>query len=176
MTKKISIAQLYALITAIGIVVFTFILYKSGVHLYLGGIAYLGIAFLLLMAILAALAQKKANGGAIPFQEALRIAFTIIAVGFAAQTLFNWILMNFIDTHFKQQVIDETLRRTEKLLRDWQYPPDKIEHDMAEQKASDPYSIRNQTMGFAIYSIVGFIFALIIAAIVKTKKTSPAGS
>lgn len=160
----------YGIIGGIALIIFSGILYKAGVKYYLGEVAYLGYAITIGLAATAALSERQAGGGYLDFRQALRTAFTVFVIALAAQTLFTWWLMDVFDTHFKGDVSDAILQRTETFLRGAGLTDDKLDQAMSVERSKDQYAPKYMIMGLAISYIAHFLIALLIAAIVKKKK------
>jgi hypothetical protein len=169
-TKRQNTGLKFGLIAGIGLIVFTWGLYRGGLELYLSRTAYLGYVISIGLAVTAALMQRKANGGILAFQAALKTAFTVLVLALAAQTLFAWFLLNHVDTHFKDMLAKATLDRTEAFLKGQAMPADDLNKYMDDQRSHDPFSLGSMTLGLALWCIVQFIIALLIAAVVKKKK------
>lgn len=151
-------------------ILFTTLLYVSGVQSFIGGVAYLGYVIMIGLAVAAALAQKKAGGGYLEFMEALKVCFTVFVIALIAQTLFTWLLLNVIDTHFKEVLKVEVIKKMQEVYTRFGIPSEKIDQAITDERTRDHYSLREMSMGFAFSCIVHFIIALVIAAIVKKKK------
>jgi Protein of unknown function (DUF4199) len=169
-TKKRNIGLFYGLIASAGLIAFTVALYLGGVDTYLGGIARLGYAIPIGLAAVAALIQRKVNGGRLEFQPALRTSFTVLVLALAAQTLFVWLLVHWLDAHFGQNLAREMGVRTEAYMKDRGMPAGDLKKFMDDQRAHDPFALGGMLLGLAFSCIVQFIIALLIAAIVKKKK------
>lgn len=152
-------------------ILLTFILYREGVAFFIGNTAYLGYVILIGLAATAALAQKKANGGGLAFQTALRTAFTVFVIALAAQTLFTWLLVNYIDTHFRDALNIATLEKDAQVFKRFGASDEDVTKAIAAQRDRDPYTLYAMSLAFAFVCIVHFIIALLIAAIVKSKKS-----
>src|SRR5262249_34751936 len=131
--------------------------------------AYIGYVLIIGLAVLAVQKQKKLNGGYLEFREALRIAFTVLVLAMLAQSLFSYILFNFIDKDFKNAVTQSTLERTEQWLKKMGMPEDQINRAMEEERGKDQFSPARISLGFAVSCIFQFIVALIIAAFTRKK-------
>jgi len=168
--RKISIALICGLISGLAMVLLTTILYLGGVNVFLGPVAYWGYLIPFAMAVVAPLAEKKARGGYLEFRDALKAAFLVFVIAYALQTLFNWILLNYIDQPFRQAVEQETLIRTEKLLSRMGMGQEKIDEAIARQRGVNQFTLTKSVTGLALWYVVLFLIALLIAAIVKKKK------
>lgn len=168
--KKRSFGLVYGSIAGLGMILLITGMYLGGVKVFMGSANYLGYVILIGLATAAALAEKKANGGFLEFQSALKTCFTVFVIGLAAQTIFTELLLNYIDPGFKKAYTQAVLEKTEEVLRKFGLPEDKLDRTMAEQRGRDQFSFSSMIQGFSMWCIVHFIFALIIAAIVKKKK------
>jgi hypothetical protein len=169
--KKISISLTCGLISGLAMVLLTTILYLGGVNAFLGPVAYWGYVTPLAMAIIAPLAEKKARGGYLEFRDALKASFLVFVITLALQTLFTWVLMNYIDPPFRQAVEQVTQARTEKLLHDMMHmDQEKIDEAMAREQGVNHFTLPKLLMGLAFWYVVFFIVSLLIAAIVRKKK------
>lgn len=170
--KKRNIALTYGLIAGVSMILFMWILYRGGVELYIGSLAYLGYAILIGLAAAAALAQKKVNGGYLEFSEALKTCFTVFVIGLALQTLFTLLLLNVFDTHFRGQLAVAMEQKSEAMFRKMGMPEDQLRQLKDSQTDVNQFSVGRTTLGLAFTYIVHFIIAMLIAALVKKKKTS----
>jgi hypothetical protein len=171
MMKRSNSAVFYGLIAAVCMVLFTLILYLQGVNVFIGGIGYLGYAISIGLAVAATLAQKRASGGVLEFQAALRTAFIVFVLALAAQTLFTWILVNFFDTHFRDALNAATLEKDARVFKRFGASDEDVTRAIAAEREKKPYTPGAMSLGFAFACVVHFIIALLIAAIVKKKKS-----
>ncbi|HTI93079.1 MAG TPA: DUF4199 domain-containing protein [Puia sp.] len=172
--KKISIAFIFGLIAAAAVSLFILFLYFAGPKAFVGGIAFLSYIIVIVMGAAAALVQKRANDGWLPFHEAVKVCFTVFVLGLAARTLFPWLLVNFIDPHFKQRLLPEILAGAERSYRSLGVAEDQIRQQIEAIRTQDNFALSSLLMGLAFSYIVFFIIALVIAAIVKRKRPEPA--
>ena len=129
------------------------------------GIAVQFIVAIGVSVVIAALAIKYQretfDGGYIGFGRALLIGLLVTAVGSLGSSLWNYILINFIDPGY----IDNL---KEKFMETWgeNMPPEALEQSLEGfDKAGEPLTIlKNGIFGGAI---VGLIVGLISAAIMK---------
>jgi hypothetical protein len=168
--KSKSIGLTYALVAAFALVVFSVLMYIGGIKVYMSSAAFLGYIFLVVLAVLGAIKQKKLNGGFLDFRQALKITFTVFVFALAVQTIFNYFLLNYIDTNFKTVLAQATLEKTEVLMRKFGASDEMIEKAMDNARAHDPFTFSRMLLGYAFWCIVMFIFSLIISAIVKKQK------
>jgi len=168
--KKQNIGIRYGLITACCLIAFTALLYWKGVDAFLSKAAYLGYAITISFATLAALLLRKRQGGELRFSEALKTCFTVFVIALAGQTLFTWLLVNYLDPAFKPVLNEATLLKMEAYWKSAGMPDDLREKSMAAQRSGDAYTLGQMTIGWAISCIVHFIISLLIALFVKKKK------
>jgi hypothetical protein len=168
--RKISITLTCGLIAGLAMILLTTVLYLSGVSAYLGPAAYLGYAILLTMAIVAPLREKKAGGGYLEFRDALKAAFLVFVIALALQTLFSWVLMNYIDPAFRQAVEQVIMEKMEKFMLRMNMSQDKIDEALSKDRGANQFSLSKSMIGLCVSYIVFFLISLVIAAIVKKKK------
>ncbi|HMH21035.1 MAG TPA: DUF4199 domain-containing protein [Puia sp.] len=176
--KKRNIGVLYGWIAGLFMVLFSAALYKGGLNLYLSWVARLSYVVMIGLAVMATLKLRKTNGGWLDFQEALKTAFTVMALALAAHTFFTWVLLNFIDPHFKTILAQAVFEKTEELIREMHLSNDVMERTLADERMKDEFTFGRMSMGYAVSCIVYFMVALVIALIVRKKKngTQEAGS
>lgn len=168
--RKISIALVCGLIAGLAMILLTFLLYRGGVKTYLGATAYFGYLILVVLAIIAPIMKKKAQNGYLEFRDALKACFLVFVIALALQTIFNWVLLNYIDPTFRQAVEKSVMQSTEKLLLDMGISQDKIDEVQLREKGTNQFSLGRTMMGLAFWYLAWFLVALLIAAIIKKKK------
>jgi hypothetical protein len=169
-STKRTIALVYGLIAGLILIGYSLLLYRSGINIYLGKVAYLGYLILFGTAAAAALAEKKAMGGYLEFREALKACFTVFVVALLLQTIATWVLMNYIDIPFRKATEQEILVRQAEWMRKLGYPRDQIDANIARQQGKNQYALPDMLQGLAISYIGSFLVSLLIAVIVKKKK------
>lgn len=167
---KKNIGPLYGLIAGLTLVVLMFCLYMGGVSAFMGPLGWLKYPLIILIAVLAAQKLKKLNGGYLPFAEALKIIFVVFALGFLLETIFSYILLNFIDTDFREAMTQAAMEKMAALFKRLGSSEEQIEKMMEEGSKKENYSLGKVLLGYGLGCIISFIFALIIAAIVKKNK------
>lgn len=160
----------YGLISGLIIVVIALLQYLGGVEMYLSPIGYVSYLVMITMAVLAALRSRKDNDGALTFSEALKITFTVFAISLLLQTVFAYILFNFVDVSFKQALAQEVLNKTERMMHRFGASDEQIGKAIDAQRGTDQFTIGKMLLGYAFTCIVFFILSLLIAAIVKKNK------
>ena len=170
MEKKQNVFVTYGIISAIIVVVFYVLLYLGGIEWYLSPVAYIGYALPIIVAVLAAVKQKKLNGGYLPFGEALKGVFLVFVITGLGSTLFQYFLFNYIDIPFREAISQKTAEMSEAMMRKFGMSDDVIDKSTEEILSGKGYTAGKMMLGFAVGCIFSFIIALIIAAIVKKKK------
>lgn len=168
-TKSSNPGLLYGLLGGLAMSVFLLLLYLGGVEYFMSAIAWLGYCIIITIAILGGLRQKKLNGGYITFGQALKVVFTIFALAFLIQTTFSYILLNHVDTSFRDNLTQATLVKTEEMLKKFGASDAQIEEAVKRVSEQDSYSIKNILLGYGMMCILFFLVSLIIAAIIKRK-------
>ena len=160
----------YGLIAGLIIVVIALLQYLGGLDMYMSPVGYISYLVVITMAVLAALKVRKANEGFLEFGKALKITFTVFAVALFLQTVFTFILFNFIDPSFKEAVSQEVLNKTEQMMKKFGASDADIEKAIDQQRTVDPFTFGRVLLGYGITCIVAFIFCLLISLIVRKNK------
>ncbi|MBS1606862.1 MAG: DUF4199 domain-containing protein [Bacteroidetes bacterium] len=166
--KKISISLQYGLIAAGAVVLFILGTYWAGPKVFVGGTAFLTYLIAIAFAVAAVMVKKKANGGFLTFEEAVKTSFVVIVIALAMRTLFPWLLVNYIDPHFRERLIPEMVAQTENGYRKFGASEDKI-RELVESLRKEPFPLGPMLMDLALSYIVFFFISLLIAAILKRK-------
>jgi hypothetical protein len=169
-TKNNSIAWTMGLIAGLVMCVFTLCLYRGGVQLFMSGFAWSGYLIITGIAVFAGLRHKKMNGGYLSLSEGLRTVFLVFALGFLLQTLFTYVLFNYIDVPFRDALTQAGMKKAESLMKRLGASENQIEEAM--KNANDPKnnSFGNTLLSYAVLCVIFFIISLIIAAIIRKKK------
>ena len=162
-------AIVYGLVAGLAICVLTVVLYMMGSDAFMS-YAWFNYIILIIIAVLAGLAKRKANDGYLPFAEALKTVFGTMLIAILMQTMFNYLLFNFIDVPFSEAIKQASMDKGEEMLKRFNAPQDDIDKYLDKAAKENPNSFGNLFLGFAIFAIVSFIIALIIAAIIKRNK------
>ena len=168
--RKPNVLLQYGLISGLVSILFLVILYLGGTKLFTNPIAFLGYALPIVFAVLACVKQKKLNGGYLEFKEALKISFGVLVISSLAATLLTYVLFNFIDTAFRESMVQVSIEMTQKFMQKFNAPQDAIDKAVQELTTSNPYALGKLIFQFVLACILWFIFALIISAIVKKKR------
>ena len=168
--RKKNIGVTYGLISGLASVLFGLLLYMGGVKWFVNPVAYLAFVIPIIFAILAGVKQKKLNEGWLEFGEALKTVFTVFVIGTLISTIFNFILLNYIDEPFRQALTQETAEKTQQFMQKLGVSQDQIDKTVDDMMKGNSYTIGKQALGVAFFCIFWFIISLIIAAIIKKKK------
>jgi hypothetical protein len=166
--KRVSIPVQFGLIAAGAEVLFILGTYWAGPKVFVGGIAFLSYLIAIVFAVAAVMVKKKANGGSIAFQEAVKTSFTVFVMALAMRVLFPWLLVNYIDPHFRDQLIPEMVAQAEKGYRRFGVAEDRIQ-EQVESLKKEPFPLGSMLTGLAWSYIVFFFVSLLIGSIVKRK-------
>lgn len=160
----------YGLIAGLAICLITLVQYLGGLKTYMSPIGFLTYILLVVIAVIAAQKQKKMNGGYLSFGEALKVTFSVIASALLLQTLFTYVLFNFIDPSFKLALVQASMNASEEFMRKMGASESMIDEAMERARETDSMSLPSMLLGYAIWCIVWFVICLIISAIVKKNK------
>ena len=160
----------YGLITGLVITVVTLLQYLGGLDMYLSPIGYVTYLVMITMAVLAALKVRNKNEGFLEFSQALKVTFTVFAIALLIQTLFTYILLNFIDVSFKEAVSQEVLNKSEEMMKKFGATDSQIDAALESERTKDQFAFTRVLLGYALTCIVAFIFCLLISLIVKKSK------
>jgi len=160
----------YGLIAGLVITVITLLQYLGGLDMYLSPIGYVTYLVIITMAVLAALKVRNKNEGFLEFSQALKVTFTVFAIALLIQTLFTYILLNFIDVSFKEAVSQEVLNKSEEMMKKFGATDSQIDAALESERTKDQFAFTRILLGYALTCIVAFIFCLLISLIVKKSK------
>ena len=168
--KKISIPLMFGLIAA-GIMTFVVIgTWLAGPEAFLGWQVWLGKSLVILLAAVAATAEKKARGGMLDFRSALRVAFGVMVMGIVAANLVVWLIVNVIDPHFYQRLLPVILKNAEQSYRRFGAPEDQIREQLEYIRTHNQFTAGSVIFGVGRDLLLFGIIAILIAVTVKTKK------
>ena len=168
--SKSNIALMYGLIAGLIVCLITLFQYLGGLDMYLSPVGYVSYLVVITMAVLAALKVRRTNENFLEFSQALKTTFTVFALALLLQTLFVYVLMNFIDTDFKDAVAQEVLNKTEQMMKNFGASDSQIDEALESERNKDQFSVGRVLLGYGMSCIVSFIFCLLISVIVKKSK------
>lgn len=160
----------YGLLAGLIICVISLLQYLGGLDMYLSPVGYVSYLVIVTMAVLAALKVRKSNEGFLEFSQALKVTFTVFALALLLQTIFTYILFNFIDVSFKEAVSQEVLNKTEQMMKKFGASDSQIDEALESERNKDQFAFSRVLLGYALSCIVAFIFCLLISVIVKKGK------
>jgi hypothetical protein len=155
-------------------ILFTIGTYLGGTQAFIGSVVYWMYLSPVLFAVIAVLVQKRRQQGSIDFRAALKVCFGVIVLSLALQMLFTWILVHFIDPGFGRTLPPAVLIKTENTYRRFGMPEDEISRNITALQGTDPFSFGSMVLGLARDYIIGFLIALLLAAILGHKKPASA--
>lgn len=168
---KSNVGLTYGLIGGIAMIVYTLCLYLAGIQIFMNmALSLLAYGIIIAIATMAGLRHRKQQGGYISFAEALRTVFLTFVLAFLLSTIFNYVLLNYIDTGFRDQMTQVTLERVEEMMRKFGAPETEIEKAMERTASSNNYSIGNTLLGYGVMCIISCLVSLVIAAIIKKNR------
>jgi hypothetical protein len=168
--SRVNVGLRYGLIAGLIITTITLLQYLGGLDMYLSPVSYISYLVVITMAVLAALQVRRANEGFLEFSQALKVTFTVFVVSLLIQTIFTYILLNFIDVSFKEAVSQEVMNKTEQMLKKFGASESRIDEVLESERSKDPFSAGRVFLGYALTCIVSFIFCLLISLIVKRSR------
>lgn len=174
--KPIPVILLFGGIAALCMILFTFRTYKGGTQMFISNIVFLMYLIPVVLAVVGVLVEKKRQQGYIEFRAALRICFGVIVLALAVQAIFTWVLLHLIDPAFGRTLPPAVLTQTEAAFRRIGMPEEEISMNIADRKGADPFSISAMAIGLARNCILGFLIALVPAALIRRKRPEVAGS
>ncbi|WP_417365680.1 DUF4199 domain-containing protein [Flavobacterium beibuense] len=141
---------------------------KYFVDIWLGiGVIFLGI----IIGIISVIKAKVSLNSFISFKDAFTTFFITLAIGLAISTVFNIILLNFIDPSakdvIKQHLIDITVYYGEK----YNSPAEQLKEQIESIQNTDSYSIFSLIKSYFFILVLYIIVGLIVAAAFKKNPT-----
>jgi hypothetical protein len=168
--KKMSVTLLFGVMAALCMILFVLGTYLAGPIVFLSWTSYLGVAIVVLLAAVAPVIEKRAQGGVLEFRPALKISFGVLALAVLSQNFFTWLLMNVIDPHFKQRLTPVLLANTESTYRRFGSTDEQLRQVLDDIRTHDQWAAGRMLTGMSFSLILYFLIALLIAATVKAKK------
>jgi hypothetical protein len=171
--RKISILPLFGLIASGVMTLVIFGAWLAGPAAYIGWPLWLGRSLVILLAAIAAAAEKRARNGILDFQSALRIAFGVIVMAIVAQTVFYWLIPTVIDPHFYQRLVPVILEKTQRDYRAIGFPEDQIRSVLDDIRTHNQFSFGRMIQGTGPLLLLFGIIAILIAVTVRSKVGPP---
>ncbi|TDS12250.1 DUF4199 domain-containing protein [Sphingobacterium paludis] len=133
----------------------------------------LGIVLLIGLSAYFAVVLRKSAGGFWTFSEALKGIFTMLAVSVILSTV-GTTVFNLVKPELQQIIFDKTINFTIETMESVGADDDRIDKQVADlEKTRDEaqtFSIGQTLKGLGVSLIMYFVFALILAAILKREK------
>ncbi|MGB0430181.1 MAG: DUF4199 domain-containing protein [Bacteroidia bacterium] len=160
-------------ISAAFAIVLQLVLFSLGAEKYLSGWTSVSFFMMLTLAFVAGALELRSNGGtSITFQRSLMVVFTVMVITefFAVITEFS--VYNVIDPDFyieaKEIRIAQTIESFESFSNVIDYNDSDLDEIMEEvEKADFQFYVSNAALKFVMWLCIDFLFALILAAIIK---------
>jgi hypothetical protein len=158
----------YGIIIGLIYVLLTLILYlidRSLLASFWKAIPYLLVLGLL---VYIGLQRKKELGGYLKFKEAVKTMFIVYFIAEVLFQLFNYSLYNFIDPELSAFMKEQALEKTKEGMENWGASEENTKEVIKNMKNQDYSLTLNKTvLGLAFWSILGFIYTLIVAVLIK---------
>jgi hypothetical protein len=167
--KKMSTMILYGGIASLAMILFTVGTWFGGPRVFMS-VGFFRYLIPVIFAVVAALVERN-RLGYLDFRAALRICFGIIVVAFAVEGIFTWILFHVIDPAFDQTLRPLALANAEWWYRHFGMPEDQIRANIDAAKEIDPFGPGAIAFGLAKTYVFFFLVAVLLAAVLKRKKT-----
>lgn len=165
----------YGVIYGVGAIVFTLLLYLINKELTVNTAITLGfsLVFGTALMVVAARSAKAENGGILPFGEALITVFLVFVVGSFITSIFTYILMNYIDPSLVQVVQQRAVEMMEKTasMMGGEMNEDQLDQMREQMEEQSTFNISSVLLGWLTNCVIGLIYSLIVAAIVKKNPT-----
>ena len=169
--KKSNVLFQFGIIAALASLLIYVIVYVAGTDFYGSGISmFISFVLPIAIAVLACIRAKKENGGYLEFSQALKICFGVLVIASLTTSVFNYLLVNYFDPAFGERIVQLSIEKTQSILEKIGTPQDAIDKSIREMTFEKLFSAKSVFQSFMLGCIVQFIFALIIAAIMKKNK------
>lgn len=158
----------FGLITGLIYIILTLVLYVIDRNL-LGSLWKL-IPYLVTLGLVAyaAIVSRKEQGGYIGFKEALKSAFVVYLIAEIMWQFFNYSLYNIIDPELSQFMKEMAIETTESGMDKMGVAEEKIKETVNNMKEQDyTLTLGKVIKGLAVWLIIGFIYSMIVAGVVK---------
>jgi len=134
-----------------------------------------GVTFIVMigLSVYFSLLLRKVAGGFWNFSQALKGIFVMLAIAVVISSI-GAAIFNFIDPEPQQVIIDKTINKTIETMEGLGMDDDLIDSQIAtieqSRDAAKGFSVGQTLKGTAISLIMYFVFALILAAILKRER------
>jgi len=156
-----------AMVYAIGLVLVRF----AGIEAFTSWPKAFPWLIMLAIAFVACVKQLAINGGRLPFPKAMVIILTVMVLTEASAALTEWLIYQ-VDTELPARMKEVKLSRTAASFEQFDGIIDYAEGDREEimsevENANYNFSAGNAVLKFVTWIIIDFLFALLLAAIVR---------
>ncbi|MBI1185335.1 DUF4199 family protein [bacterium] len=147
--------------------------YFAGVPVFLSfGYKLFMWVLMLAIAFMAGAVKLRSNGGHIRFEQAMGVVLSIFVFSEIGAALAEWLVFNVINPDFHLAVKDYQIAKTKEQMGEMskmiQYAEGDFEENMEEvSRRHYNFSLANAVQKFVTFLAVDFVFALILAAIIK---------
>lgn len=162
----------FGLISAAIAIVLQIILFSAGPEKYLNGWTAVSWFAMLVLAFIAGAGELKINDGTLPFPKALVAVYTVMVITEFFSVATEFTIYNFVDVDFhisaKEIRLEQTARSFESFSNVIDYNDTDKDEIMEEVANADfQFYISNAASKFVVWLTIDFLFALILAAIIK---------
>jgi hypothetical protein len=161
---------LYGVLYGAASIALTVIMYLGGVELWMSNLSYLALLLPVAFAFIVAAQLKKQQGGYLEFSDSLKTVFRVLIVGLLLYSIFDYILLNYIDKSFNEALMQATTREMEKEMVKRKVSQEEIDKFLESMGSVNKYALAVYGLTFALRCILHFIVALIVSAIMKRKR------
>ncbi len=157
----------YALLTSAVIIIWSLIIYLTGLDRSAAGkyLNYASYPIMILFIVLAVNEEKSLNGGYLGFDPAFKTGFFMMLVVAAIMGAFTYVYFSYINPG----IMDLASEKARESMEDRDMSKEEIERAMRYAKFFMSSGAMT-AMAFFLNIILGAVFSLIIAAIMKKEK------
>ncbi|HOZ75630.1 MAG TPA: DUF4199 domain-containing protein [Flavobacterium sp.] len=157
----------YGIILGLALIVLTTLMYAIDINSFTSSwIGMINLAVITGFGAIAAVKQKKVNGGFLSFKESFTCFFITVVLGVFISTLYSILLFNVIDPEAKSVIMENLIKKTVDMMQQFGGKAADINKIVEEMQKTDSFGMWGQLKGFAfsiiLYSIIGLITALIV--------------
>ncbi|MCS7019724.1 MAG: DUF4199 domain-containing protein [Cytophagales bacterium] len=166
----------YGLILGAISVIYKLATYAINVEL-LVSTSYQFIVFVVSVAVLIYFARllRQARGGFASFKEMFGDIFTMLMISIVLDTIFNYILFNFIDPQLAETLKNATIKNAEAMFSKFGMSGEQVDAALAEIEKQDmSVTVTKSLQQILMLGIVCAIISAIVAAFMKKNKPEEA--
>lgn len=132
---------------------------------------FVGLAVLLIVIVMGVKEVRAAQEGFISLSEALFTAFLIYVIASLLNTVFNYVLFNWIDTNLPMLLKEKAIETTVEMMQKFGASEEDINKTLEQMDDKmDLASASTMFWNFLKGSAFGFVISFIIALIMKRKR------